>query len=97
MVLILAGRVQSIGAGIRDRMLIMSAAELIQYVKALSKEEQRKFFHAVSVLEGEISRKDTEQRADHTEWPDVEARAKRIFGERQLPNLVLLDRAETEF
>jgi hypothetical protein len=25
-------------------------------------------------------------------WPDIEARAKRIFGNRMLPNLVLLDR-----
>jgi hypothetical protein len=27
-------------------------------------------------------------------WPDVEARAKRIFGERVQPNLVLLERQE---
>jgi len=28
-------------------------------------------------------------------WPDVEARARRIFGERVLPNLVLLEREES--
>ena len=30
-------------------------------------------------------------------WPDVEARAKRIFGDRVLPNLVLLEREEAPF
>jgi len=30
-------------------------------------------------------------------WPDVEARAKRIFGDRVLPNLVLVEREETAF
>jgi hypothetical protein len=30
-------------------------------------------------------------------WPDVEARAKRIFGDRVLPNLVLLEREENPF
>jgi len=32
--------------------------------------------------------------AKRVEWPDVEARAKRIFGSRVLPNLVLLEREE---
>jgi hypothetical protein len=27
-------------------------------------------------------------------WPDIEARAKRIFGDPVLPNLVLLEREE---
>jgi hypothetical protein len=30
-------------------------------------------------------------------WPDVEARSKRIFGNRVLPNLVLLEREESPF
>jgi hypothetical protein len=30
-------------------------------------------------------------------WPDVESRAKQIFGDRVLPNLVLLEREEDLF
>ena len=36
-------------------------------------------------------------RGKRVKWPDVEARAKRIFGGRVLPNLVLLEREETSF
>ena len=30
-------------------------------------------------------------------WPDVETRAKRIFGDRVLPDLVLLEREDAAF
>jgi hypothetical protein len=30
-------------------------------------------------------------------WPDIEARTKRIFGNRILPNWVLLEREEAPF
>jgi hypothetical protein len=35
--------------------------------------------------------------AKRVKWPDVEARAKRIFGNRILPNLALLEREEEAF
>jgi hypothetical protein len=31
------------------------------------------------------------------EWPDIEVRARRIFGGRLLPNLVLFEREENSF
>jgi hypothetical protein len=34
------------------------------------------------------------QRTGRIKWPDVEARAKRILGDRVLPNLVLLERRD---
>ena len=34
---------------------------------------------------------------DRVEWPDVEARAKHIYGDRVLPNLVLLEREDAAF
>ena len=37
------------------------------------------------------------KKAKQVKWPDVEARAKRIFGDRRLPNLVLLEREERAF
>jgi hypothetical protein len=33
-------------------------------------------------------------RVRRVKWPDVEARARRIFGDRKLPNLVLMEREE---
>jgi len=36
-------------------------------------------------------------KAKRVKWPDVEARTRRIFGERVLPNLVLLERDEAAF
>jgi len=37
------------------------------------------------------------RRAKRVKWPDVEARAKQIFGNRVMPNLVLLERDEAAF
>ena len=70
----------------------MSAIELLKQVKALPARERRKFVLAVLSLEEEATGK-----AKRVKWPDVEARARRIFGERVLPNLVLLEREESAF
>jgi hypothetical protein len=39
-------------------------------------------------------RQPTSRRSSRITWPDVEARAKRIAGDRVLPNLVLLERGD---
>jgi hypothetical protein len=39
-------------------------------------------------------RQPTRRRNSRITWPDVEARAKRIAGDRVLPNLVLLERGD---
>lgn len=70
----------------------MSAVELIKKVKALPPREREKFLLAVLELK-EAPRKPKEK-GKRVKWPDVEARAKRIFGKRVFPNLVLLEREE---
>ncbi len=74
----------------------MSAVELLRQVKALPPRERQKFVLAVLSLEEEASPQPFGT-AKRVKWPDVEARAKRIFGERVLPNLVLLEREESPF
>ena len=69
----------------------MSTGELIKQVKALPRRERQKFLRAVLALEEDQSAR-LAPSAKRVKWPDVEARAKRISGNRVLPNLVLLER-----
>ena len=71
----------------------MSASELLKQIKAMAPGERQKFLRAVLALEEE----ELDRPAANTKrvkWPDVEARARRIFGNRITPNLVLLEREE---
>jgi hypothetical protein len=70
----------------------MSAVELLRKVKALPAREREKFLLALLKLEGKPT--DEKRKNGRVIWPDVEARARRIFGKRVLPNLVLLERQE---
>jgi hypothetical protein len=74
----------------------MSVSELIKQVKALPAREREKVLLAILALEEEFPSARPKQPKRVT-WPDVEARAKRIFGNRVLPNLVLLEREENPF
>jgi len=69
----------------------MNVAELIRHVKALPAHEREKVFEAIlaPVCESPAARL---KQAKRVAWPDVEARAKRVFGDCVLPNLVLLER-----
>jgi hypothetical protein len=69
----------------------MSVAELIKHVTALPAREREKLFLAILALDEEYSTSRTKQ-TKHVKWPDIEARAKKIFHNRVLPNLVLLER-----
>ncbi len=71
----------------------MSTSELLKQVKALPRRERQKIFKAILALE-ENEQPQRPMKTRRVKWPDVEARAKRIFGDRELPNLVLLDREE---
>jgi hypothetical protein len=71
----------------------MSALELIQQVKALPSRERQKFVFAILSL-AETDTAPRTSRSHRVKWPDVAARARRIFGRRKLPNLVLLEREE---
>ena len=72
----------------------MSAIELLKQVKALPATERQKFMRAVLTLEEETPAQSNGRKKTVT-WPDVEERARRIFGDRTLPNLVLLEREES--
>ena len=71
----------------------MSPSELLKQVKALPRRERQKIFKAILALE-ENEQPQRPMKTRRVKWPDVEARAKRIFGDRELPNLILLDREE---
>ncbi|KAF0170833.1 MAG: hypothetical protein FD161_4487 [Limisphaerales bacterium] len=73
----------------------MSATELLRQVKTLPASEREQFALAIlSLDEPSAAPKPSRRRV---KWPDVEARARRIFGARKLPNLVLLEREEAAF
>lgn len=72
----------------------MSTAELLKRVKEMPTRERQRFVLTVLRFQEETPgprRRQTER----VRWPDVEARAKRIFGNRVLPNLVLTEREES--
>jgi hypothetical protein len=74
----------------------VSPGELLKQFKPLPPRERQKVFKAIFVLE-ENDSASLPMKTKPVEWPDVEARAKRIFGNRRLPNLVLLEREEEAF
>ena len=74
----------------------MKVVELLKQVKALPARERDKLFLAILALDDEPSVRPA-GKTKRVKWPDVEARAKHIFGDRVLPNLVLLEREETPF
>ena len=71
----------------------MSAGELLKEVKALPPRERQRILKAILDIEADES-SEVKMRTKRVKWPDVEARARRIFGNRVLPNLVLLERDE---
>jgi len=71
----------------------MSTAELVEQVKALPARERRKFVEIILTLEEDLT--PSTEPPERVKWPDVEARAKRIFGNKIMPNLVLLEREES--
>jgi len=74
----------------------MSAVELLKQVKALPAREREKFVLAILTLD-EATPGRSNGKKKRVNWPDVEARARRIFGDRVMPNLVLLEREEAAF
>jgi hypothetical protein len=73
----------------------MTAAELLEQIKALPARERRKLLE--SILELEEDSTPSPASLQRVQWPDVEARAKRIFGNKIMPNLVLMERGESPF
>ena len=71
----------------------MSTAELVEQVKALPARERRRFVEIILALEEELT--PSPAPPERVKWPDAKTRAKRIFGDRSFPNLVLLEREES--
>ena len=71
----------------------MSTVELVEQVKALPARERRRFVAMILALEEDLT--PSPAPPERVKWPDVEARAKRIFGNKIMPNLVLLEREES--
>jgi hypothetical protein len=70
----------------------MSTAELVEQVKSLPARERRKLVEMILELEEDSTATPISPR--RIKWPDIQARAKRIFGNKTLPNLVLMEREE---
>jgi hypothetical protein len=75
----------------------MSANEILEYVKALPPGERRKFFASVHELETVLEVEPAARRKRPVRWPDGSARRRRIFGDKVLPNLVLLARERERY
>ena len=71
---------------------MMSANEVLEQVKALPLRERRKFFTRVHDLETASQAPSNGKHKRRIRWPDAAARRRRIFGDKVLPNLVLLAR-----
>jgi hypothetical protein len=72
----------------------MSLAQLLKNVRALPTLQRERLLREILALDEESRGRSSRGRATRVTWPDVEARAKRIVGDRVLPNLVLLERGE---
>ena len=75
----------------------MSAKELLEMVKALPNRERRKFLARVHELEESLEPPAPHLRKGRVRWPDAAARRRRIFGDKVLPNLVLLGRDDERY
>ncbi|MGH7981114.1 MAG: hypothetical protein ACREE6_17190 [Limisphaerales bacterium] len=64
----------------------------MEKVKALPPRERRKFFECVHELETASQAPPNSKQKRRIRWPDAAARQRRIFGDKVLPNLVLLAR-----
>jgi hypothetical protein len=73
----------------------MSPVEMLEQVVALPARERERFLLALFKLEGKPTHAKPKSR--RVKWPDIEARTKRIFGERMFPNLELLERGKPKF
>jgi hypothetical protein len=73
----------------------MSATELLKEAKALPEAEREKLLLGLLRLEKRQTLKSGKRQK--VRWPDIQARAQRIFGRKVFPNLVLLERDEQAF
>ena len=76
----------------------MTVVQILEQVKRLPASDRKKLRSAILALDEKPRRPSPSKRlGEHVEWPDIEARAKKIFGDRVFPNLVLMEREESPF
>jgi hypothetical protein len=75
----------------------MSANEVLEQVKSLPPRERRKFFKGAHQLEAALQRQLGFRRNRGIRWPDAAARRRPIFGDKVLPNPVLLTREQERY
>ena len=73
----------------------MSAAELIEEVKRLPRHERENLIDSILRLEDAVA--PAPPTSPRVLWPDTLARARKIFGDQVLPNLVLLERESNSY
>jgi hypothetical protein len=73
----------------------MSTAEVVEQIKALPARERRRLIEMLLKLEEDSTTPPSSWQ--RVQWPDVETRAKRILGNKIMPNLVLMERGESPF
>ena len=71
----------------------MKASDVVKQVRAMPRLERQRVVSAILAMEEEESASGRVSKK-RVKWPDIEARARRIFGDRAIPNLVLLEREE---
>ena len=70
--------------------------ELIEENQSIARERERRRLVEI-ILELEEDSTSTPASPQRVQWPDVEARAKRIFGNKIMPNLTLMERGGSPF
>jgi hypothetical protein len=70
----------------------MSVVELLREVQALPAREREMFLLALLDLEAKPT--GAKWKGRRVKWPDIEARARRIFGKRVFVDLAVLERQE---
>jgi hypothetical protein len=71
----------------------MSTRQILRHFKQLNDRERDRLLGALLTIDDETGARPG-LKARHVKWPDVVARAKGVFGKRELPNLVLLGRQQ---
>jgi hypothetical protein len=75
----------------------MSVAELLKHVESLSPNERKELVRSIQALDKPSTNGSKLPGEQEVKWPDIEARAREVFGDRVLPNLVLQEREERGF
>jgi hypothetical protein len=75
----------------------MTVRQLLKRVQALPARQRDRLVRQILALEDKSAARPVRESRTRVAWPDVEARARRLLGDRVLPNLVLLERTEKPF